>query len=208
MVAVGVAAAFLFANSACEQKKSGEEQANQTETSMDGHEGHDHGSTTSEVNVPDYSNVSDDVKTQVKDIYQSYISVKNGLVESSKEKASEASKQLQEKVEKVNIEKVEGEAKTYLGEQISTVKSQAEKIAAAANVDEQRAQLETLSNSMFSLVKSTGANTETAYYQFCPMANDNKGAYWLSEKKEINNPYFGESMMKCGETKETLSHKM
>ena len=47
---------------------------------------------------------------------------------------------------------------------------------------------------------------KTVYYQFCPMAINNKGAYWLSELKSIRNPYFGEQMMNCGETKETLNY--
>ena len=29
------------------------------------------------------------------------------------------------------------------------------------------------------------------------MANNNKGGYWLSEKKEIANPYYGSKMLKC-----------
>jgi Cu(I)/Ag(I) efflux system membrane fusion protein len=36
------------------------------------------------------------------------------------------------------------------------------------------------------------------------MAFDNKGAYWLSETEEIRNPYFGDVMLGCGETKEIL----
>jgi Cu(I)/Ag(I) efflux system membrane fusion protein len=47
---------------------------------------------------------------------------------------------------------------------------------------------------------------KTVYYQFCPMANNNKGAYWLSESKVIRNPYFGEKMINCGETKEILNY--
>jgi Cu(I)/Ag(I) efflux system membrane fusion protein len=37
------------------------------------------------------------------------------------------------------------------------------------------------------------------------MFNDNKGAYWLSEIEEIRNPYFGEKMLSCGETIESLN---
>ena len=36
------------------------------------------------------------------------------------------------------------------------------------------------------------------YHDHCPMAQDNKGAMWLSETKEIRNPYFGDKMMTCG----------
>ena len=42
------------------------------------------------------------------------------------------------------------------------------------------------------------------YYQHCPMANDGKGANWLSKEEEIKNPYFGSMMLSCGKTIETL----
>ena len=44
----------------------------------------------------------------------------------------------------------------------------------------------------------------TIYKQFCPMAFNNKGAYWLSNTKEIRNPYFGDMMLKCGRVDKTL----
>ncbi len=44
----------------------------------------------------------------------------------------------------------------------------------------------------------------TVYYQYCPMANGDKGAFWLSNIEGIENPYFGDEMLKCGETRETL----
>jgi hypothetical protein len=33
------------------------------------------------------------------------------------------------------------------------------------------------------------------------MADDNKGAVWISETKEIKNPYFGKDMATCGSIK-------
>jgi Cu(I)/Ag(I) efflux system membrane fusion protein len=42
------------------------------------------------------------------------------------------------------------------------------------------------------------------YIQHCPMADSNKGADWLSKEKEIRNPYFGASMLKCGEVTKTI----
>jgi Cu(I)/Ag(I) efflux system membrane fusion protein len=42
------------------------------------------------------------------------------------------------------------------------------------------------------------------YYQYCPMARGDKGAYWFSNIKKIENPYFGEAMLSCGETRETM----
>jgi membrane fusion protein, copper/silver efflux system len=36
------------------------------------------------------------------------------------------------------------------------------------------------------------------------MANGDQGAYWFSAEKEIRNPYFGDMMLSCGETRETI----
>jgi Cu(I)/Ag(I) efflux system membrane fusion protein len=43
------------------------------------------------------------------------------------------------------------------------------------------------------------------YRFFCPMAFDDKGAYWLQEGNQTQNPYFGSVMPKCGELKETIA---
>ena len=43
------------------------------------------------------------------------------------------------------------------------------------------------------------------YVQHCPMAFDNAGANWLSEESAIRNPYFGDAMLTCGSTIDTLS---
>ena len=60
--------------------------------------------------------------------------------------------------------------------------------------------------SFYKAIKAFGLMGKTVYYQFCPMMNDNKGAYWLSETNDIRNPYYGEAMPTCGETRETLKY--
>ena len=50
---------------------------------------------------------------------------------------------------------------------------------------------------MTNLVEANIA-TGKLYYQYCPMAFNNKGAYWLSNEEAIRNPYFGDKMLKCG----------
>jgi len=37
------------------------------------------------------------------------------------------------------------------------------------------------------------------------MANNNKGAKWLSVEAEIRNPYYGDAMLSCGSVVEVLS---
>ncbi len=38
------------------------------------------------------------------------------------------------------------------------------------------------------------------------MANNEKGVYWLSIQKQIANPYFGDMMFRCAETKDSIKH--
>ncbi len=45
----------------------------------------------------------------------------------------------------------------------------------------------------------------TIYKKLCPMAFDNKGAYWYADVKEISNPYFGQKMPNCGSIEKTIS---
>ncbi|MBW8682990.1 DUF3347 domain-containing protein [Chitinophaga rhizophila] len=82
----------------------------------------------------------------------------------------------------------------------------AAKITATADIEAQREAYSTLSNELIGLVKQAGVAGGVLYVDYCPMAMEDKGGYWLSGVEEIRNPYFGESMMTCGEVKEKVGH--
>ncbi|MEH0153541.1 DUF3347 domain-containing protein [Limibacter armeniacum] len=120
-----------------------------------------------------------------------YLSIKDALVESDGEKANTAAKQL------VNaIQEMEGEL-------AQKILFDAEHIAETKDVKHQRDHFNTLSNHIYEIAKGASSKV-TLYQQYCPMAMNNKGAYWLSTSKEIKNPYFGASMLTCGTVKETI----
>ena len=80
----------------------------------------------------------------------------------------------------------------------------ASKIAASSDLKEQRKVFSTLSNEMATLVKGGKLSMGMLYLEYCPMANGNTGAFWLSNEKQIKNPYFGDMMLTCGSVKETI----
>ena len=86
-----------------------------------------------------------------------------------------------------------------------------DKIAAQvsqSDIEAQRAAFSPLSESLAHCVEEFGPLDMTVYVQHCPMANDNAGGDWLSDKKEVFNPYFGEGMMyNCGSVKKTFAQK-
>ncbi|GAB6096980.1 hypothetical protein JCM14469_32340 [Desulfatiferula olefinivorans] len=67
-----------------------------------------------------------------------------------------------------------------------------------------RKTFQAVSRSMVDMARGLGPADRTLYVQHCPMADDNKGADWLSADKEIRNPYYGKSMLSCGEVTATI----
>ena len=72
------------------------------------------------------------------------------------------------------------------------------------DVEKQREAFERLSNALYDAFQAANPNGATIYVQYCPMAFNDKGAYWLSSEEEIFNPYFGDKMLHCGVVKETI----
>jgi hypothetical protein len=123
--------------------------------------------------------------------YTQYIYLKNALVASDFQKAKSFSESLVEA-----LKNVKGSDKAH---------AEAAKVAQATSLENLRKAFTALSNEMVVLVKNTEISTGEMYLEYCPMANGNTGGYWLSNEKEIRNPYFGDKMMKCGSVKETIN---
>ena len=86
---------------------------------------------------------------------------------------------------------------------LNDVKEDAEHINGTKDIAHQRDHFISLSKNMYALIK-VAKTTETVYYQFCPMANEGKGANWLSKESGVKNPYYGSQMLTCGKTVETI----
>ena len=77
-------------------------------------------------------------------------------------------------------------------------------VAENASLVEMRNALPVLTEKVEALVMNGEVKSTTLYKQYCPMAMENTGAAWFASTKAIENPYYGESMMTCGETKKVL----
>jgi Cu(I)/Ag(I) efflux system membrane fusion protein len=81
-------------------------------------------------------------------------------------------------------------------------------ITEAVQIEAARQAFEQLSNELIAVVRQFGvAENRVLYRLHCPMAFDNKGADWLQIDKDTRNPYFGASMLKCGEVAEVIDGK-
>jgi uncharacterized protein GlcG (DUF336 family) len=123
--------------------------------------------------------------------YGHYIHLKNALVASDFQKAKSASESLVKA-----IHNVKGSDKVH---------SEVDKVTQASSLESQRKAFTALSGEMVTLVKGAEISMGELYLEYCPMANGNTGGYWLSNEKEIHNPYFGDKMLMCGSVKETIN---
>jgi len=99
---------------------------------------------------------------------------------------------------------LKGDAHMTWMEQVDVLVKSITSINQSTDIVKQRIEFATFNLTFYKSIKAFGLKDSTTYYQYCPMANGEKGAYWFSEIKEIRNPYFGEAMLGCGETRETL----
>ncbi len=88
--------------------------------------------------------------------------------------------------------------------QLNAMKAALKTIRSSDAIEPQRMAYTRFEDALYTSLKAFGINDKPVYRQFCPMAQNGKGAYWLSDKKSIRNPYFGDQMLTCGETKEVL----
>lgn len=134
-----------------------------------------------------------------------YLKIKNALVNDNGNDAANAGTAFVKAMNKLDKNSLSAENKKTWDNIADDAKEMAKHISENANkIEHQREHFEMLSMDMFDLVKSFGAG-QPLYLDFCPMANNKKGATWLSETKEISNPYLGKKMPACGEIKEEIN---
>ena len=140
-----------------------------------------------------------------KDILEGYLQLKNALAKDDGKGAAAAGSSIVTTLGKVDMKGLSGvQMKSYM-DIADDMKEHAEHIGAnAGKIEHQREHFIMLSKDIADLVKSFGNGGQTLYKDSCPMANDGKGAIWISEVKEIKNPYLGSKMPECGTVKETI----
>ena len=145
---------------------------------------------------------SENEDSQTGRIVNDYLELKDALVADNTEDAAKAGEGLVTAFEGFDISEYEEGQQQELTEIIEDAKEHAEHIT-MSDMAHQREHFEILSIDLVDLLEITGS-PRTLYQQFCPMYNENKGGIWLSASEEIRNPYFGQSMLTCGEVQQEI----
>ena len=161
------------------------------------------GSEKSKSDDGEISSVNSAEKTDLQNFLAHYHHLKDALVKSDGAEAAKGAEAMLKVLPKINIKSEEHAA--HVEQILAEIKDDLEHISSTQAVSHQRDHFKTLSDNVYELLKINGSIGETLYRQYCPMAFDNQGAYWLSSEEEIRNPYFGDKMLKCGSVEETLN---
>ena len=189
-----------------EKKTANEEMNHQTEmksenhgemnhNNSDGHHDNDMNSTTEKRELE----ASTQKNPATTPILEAYIQIKNGLVIDDKAAAAKGGTALLAAFSTFDMSKLSGETQKEYMEIYEDAKEQAEHIVKSP-IDHQREHFETLSTDINDLVTLLGTE-KTLYQDYCPMAK----ASWLSEVKDIKNPFYGSKMLTCGSVKKQIN---
>lgn len=140
---------------------------------------------------------------QLQIIFDNYFAIKDALVKTDGETASAKAGALLSALNAVKMENLKAEERAVWMNVEKDLKFDTEHITDTKDAEHQRSHFATLSKNMYALIKASKPS-EKIYYQNCPMYNDGKGANWLSKESAIKNPYYGNKMLTCGKTIETI----
>jgi hypothetical protein len=151
-----------------------------------------------------YTNVDPNAATVIRETISDYLHIQDALAGDNAAEAANAAKALLASLGKLDKSFLSASQKLEYDQLESHLKEHAKQIeTSAGDISSQRNQFTLLSEKAYEMVKAFGAG-KPVYQVHCPMAMDNEGANWLSDSREIKNPYFGKNMLTCGSITEAI----
>jgi hypothetical protein len=141
----------------------------------------------------------------------SYFRLKDALVESDTVAANKAALELGVLADSLNVNDIKGDSTADAVRQTAdnfagTISGSARGLAGEKDIEAKRREFQMISDVLWSLIRTVQFGGEKIFYQHCPMAFDNQGAYWISNSREIRKPYFGHKMLTCGSTEDSVDY--
>lgn len=142
-------------------------------------------------------------ENQLDAVYDSYFAVKDALVKTDGKDAAAKATALLTSLNVVKMGELKSNVHLVWMKVMKQLKEEAKAISQTTDTKKQRDSFDSLSENIYQLIKVSKTAT-TVYVQHCPMANDGKGANWLSKESTVKNPYYGSTMLSCGKVVETI----
>ena len=164
-------------------------------------------STDSNNSQTSATSINSQGNSEINNLVSAYLQLKNALANDNSKDAASAADVISQTLKTADVNRLSTEEKKMYQEVADDMKEHAEHIAANPDkIAHQREHFETMSKDLYDLVK-VAKQDRTLFKDFCPMYNNEKGGMWISETKDIKNPYMGKKMTECGEMQEEIRSK-
>jgi Cu(I)/Ag(I) efflux system membrane fusion protein len=152
--------------------------------------------------------VPDEYRIQLWEVVEKYLLLQDELASDDKEGAAQAAGETLNALSAVEMNLLSGNAHNAWMANSTKMKAALDKIKEAKTIEPMRQGFEGLSKELIAVLGQFGVyQGKTLYKINCPMAFNDKGADWLQNDEDIRNPYFGASMLKCGQVIEVIGEK-
>jgi len=154
----------------------------------------------------DKAKIDVNFKKQLGLVVDEYIKLKDALTNDNAVSAKNQTKKIKIALQNVDMLLLLGDAHNVWMDALKSINKNIITIESNSNIEAQRKAFGLLSKDLSEVIDMLGvetANGKSLYLEFCPMADNENGSFWLSYDKEIANPFFGASMLTCGEVKKT-----
>ncbi len=187
----------------CGNNSKSENDSHQNEEGMEhDHSNHEHGGTEENRNVS--ANIGE-MKGDISIVLSDYFALTESLVQDDAAAAAESSEKLVTSLKGFKGSRLSEDEQKEVNDILETAIENAEHISEnAGEISHQREHLVSLSTDIKDLIAIIGTS-QKLYEAFCPMANNNKGAIWISNKEAISNPYMGTKMPTCGKVQNVIN---
>ena len=144
-------------------------------------------------------------QTALGPVYDDYFALHSALAADDSTTAHKALGELLNTVKKVDASNLASGPRRSWDSLSAYIEEAGNAAAKTEQLEMQRTEFEKIAQAMIHLDYCFGhADPDTHYVTFCPMAFDNRGAYWLQNEKGIANPWFGHIMPKCGKVTDQI----
>ena len=147
--------------------------------------------------------------TQFDRFLNSYFHLKDALVLTNDTMAIASAQLLKTNADSLKLDELKADksiiemAKGYQ----ESISAEAAALQGEKDIEGKRKSFQVISDDLYDLVRTVRFDKQKLYHQFCPMAFNDQGAYWLSPNSDIKNPYFGKKMLTCGEVKDSVDFR-
>ncbi len=147
-------------------------------------------------------------KKQLGNVVNVYLKMKDGFVATDENQVEKYAKLVLLELKKVDMKQLKGDAHNEWMKLLKPIKDNLNGIINMNGIEMKRSHFSIVSNKITEAIEKLGIKmNEPIYLEFCPMAFNNKGGFWISADKKIKNPYFGDKMMTCGKVKKEFNNQ-